>query len=199
MKTISINEVLNEVRNGKAILKITLNDASRYADNARGKMDFNPDMWWKKNVNAQKGDEIIARGSKQINASEIARILRTLVGCGDVTIWVSGEQTYRVGEVVDDIVVKVSSKVYQELAEELVEQIGGDEYFDTTVEVEKDGIVYELQASGMVFYRDVQYPEGTFSEICDIIPTWWELHTCDNNAEEVKNDGQFKEIKGYIC
>lgn len=198
MKTISINEVLNEVRNGKGLLKITLNDASRYSKNSRGKMDFNTDMWWKKDVDAQKGDEIIALRNKQINVSEIARILRSLVGCGDVTIWISGEQSYRVGEVVDDIIVKVSNEVYSALSDELIEQIGSDEYFKTTIEVEKDGIMYELEASGMVYRKEVRCPDWTGEVISDVIPTWWELHTFDKDGNEIRNDGQFSEIREYI-
>lgn len=94
--------------------------------------------------------------------------------------------------------IKVSNEVYLALSDELIEQIGRDEYFKTTIEIEKDGIMYELEASGMVYRKEVRCPEWTGEVISDVIPTWWELHTFDKEGNEIRNDGEFNKIREYI-
>lgn len=95
--------------------------------------------------------------------------------------------------------IHISDKIYKVLANELVDKIDGKDYFDTFIEIEDDGIFYDLTASGYVFWRDISNPEGMTDEISDIVPTWWELHTGNDDCDEILNDGDFKKIKEYIC
>lgn len=94
--------------------------------------------------------------------------------------------------------IHISDKIYEALANELIAKIDGKDYFDTFIEIEDDGIYYDLKASGYVFWRDISNPEGMTDEISDIIPTWWELHTFDKDGNEIRNNGQFSEIREHI-
>lgn len=100
--TISISEVLDLVRGGRVVNTIKLLDASRYASNARGEMDFNSTLWHKKYADKRdQNDEVMTLNGKEINVSEIGRILSQLIGRGEVYVWISGEERARVGEIVE--------------------------------------------------------------------------------------------------
>lgn len=97
MKT--IDEIIERVRSGQNLLKIELCDASRYISNARGSMLFNPTLWCRRHApRYNPTDEIVDLGREQANVSEVERILRSLIGKGDVKIWFSGESP-EVGEI----------------------------------------------------------------------------------------------------
>lgn len=95
----------------------------------------------------------------------------------------------------------LTDDIYEALAEGLRDKIaqGGDYLANTRIEVEADGIVYELRCSGTAYRRAVRYPEGVRYEISDFLPTWWAIYTSDADGEEVDNDGEFEKIKEYIC
>lgn len=96
---IQISGIIDEVRNGARVRKIALKDASRYASNAKGEMHFATTLFEKKYVARQNGDEVIKIGTKEVNVSEIIRILTSLKGKGDVALWV-GNNVYE-GELYD--------------------------------------------------------------------------------------------------
>lgn len=97
MKTIT--EIVERVRSGQNLLKIELCDASRYISNARGAMSFNSTIWHGRCVRSYKAtDEIVSYDQYETNVSEVERILRSLIGKGNVKIWLSGENP-EVGEI----------------------------------------------------------------------------------------------------
>lgn len=96
---IQISGIIDEVRNGARVRKIALKDASRYASNAKGEMQFATTLFEKKYVARQNGDEVMKIGTKEVNVSEIIRILTSLKGKGDVALWV-GNNVYE-GELYD--------------------------------------------------------------------------------------------------
>ena len=101
MKTmISVSEIINEVRNGGHVRKLSLKDASRYAANSKGEMSWATTLVEKAYVNRQEGDEIIQLGNKQVNITELTRILNVMVGKGEVSIWI-GNKAFG-GELVAD-------------------------------------------------------------------------------------------------
>ena len=97
-KIITINEVINEIRNSQAgVLSIVLTDASRYASNAEGPMTWAGTLFTKKYANRQNGDEVIQTGNKETNLTEVSRVLKSLIGKGEVQVrlsnmnWMTGE------------------------------------------------------------------------------------------------------------
>lgn len=97
MKT--INQIIEHIRSGKNLHEIKLMDASRYVSNAKGEMLFNPTLWCRRHApKYNPTDEIADLGREQTNVSEVERILRSLIGKGDVRIWLSGENP-EVGEI----------------------------------------------------------------------------------------------------
>lgn len=95
----------------------------------------------------------------------------------------------------------ITDEVYDLLAEELKDRIFAieDDPSNLYIEVEHDGFVYALELSAFVYWRTERYPEGDKTEIEDIIPVWWEIRVFNGDDDEVSNDGDFKEIKEYIC
>ena len=83
-----IQEVISEIRNSKTgVRAIILKDASRYASNAKGEMTWIGTLFTKKYATRQKGDEVITTGNKETNLTEVERTLRSLVGKGDVQVY----------------------------------------------------------------------------------------------------------------
>lgn len=93
-----IQEIIDEIRKSEAgIMSIVLADASRYAKNSEGPMTWAGTLFTKKYANRRNGDEVITTGTKETNLSEVERVLRSLIGKGDVQIhltnmkWINGE------------------------------------------------------------------------------------------------------------
>lgn len=93
-----IQEVISEIRKSEAgVMSIVLADGSRYVQNCEGPMEWNGGLFTKKYANRRNGDEVIATGNKETNLSEVERVLRSLVGKGEVEVrltnmnWITGE------------------------------------------------------------------------------------------------------------
>ena len=85
-----IQDVINEIRNSETgVRAIVLKDASRYAANAKGEMTWIGTLFTKKYANRQKGDEVITTGNKETNLTEVERTLRSLIGKGDVQVYLT--------------------------------------------------------------------------------------------------------------
>ena len=97
-RTIKIADVIETIRkNEVGVMSIVLEDASRYAANARGELTCAGTLFTKKYANRQEGDEVIQTGNKETNLSEVKRVLTYLVGKGLVQVrllnanWMEGE------------------------------------------------------------------------------------------------------------
>lgn len=91
----------------------------------------------------------------------------------------------------------VSSDLYLETASRLAEAIGADSYFSGTILFEFEGIECRLTASVIVYRRTDRYPEGPCETIADLVPVWWEFHTCRGGVEEL-NDFSFSELRAHL-
>ena len=97
-RTIKIADVIDTIRkNEVGVMSIVLEDASRYAANAKGELTCAGTLFTKKYANRQEGDEVIQTGNKETNLSEVKRVLTYLVGKGLVQVrllnanWMEGE------------------------------------------------------------------------------------------------------------
>ncbi|MDE7069956.1 MAG: hypothetical protein K2O63_05515 [Alistipes sp.] len=87
--------------------------------------------------------------------------------------------------------------LYRTAARLLLERIGSLNYFSGTVCFDYGSQACRLVAS-IVVYRSVERsPEGTEERIDDLVPVWWEFHTCDESGERC-NDFSFGELKRYM-
>lgn len=91
----------------------------------------------------------------------------------------------------------LEARIYEALAQELIEQIGARDYITTTVEVEDGDRFFRLTLTAVLYRRTECRPEGTARPITDVVPIWWELHSFVGD-EEVLNDATFERIKEYI-
>lgn len=99
MEKYSISEIVSAVRNGGHVIKLALSDASKYASNSRGEMQWDTSAVEKKYVYRQEGDEIIQNGNKEVNISELVRILKVMVGRGEAQVRIGSQLFY--GEIVE--------------------------------------------------------------------------------------------------
>ena len=99
MKTISISEVINEVRNGNHVRKIALADASKYAANSKGEMTWATTLVEKKYARLHADDEVVAVGNNEVNITEFVNILSSMKGKGEAIIGIGQNMYY--GEIVD--------------------------------------------------------------------------------------------------
>lgn len=93
-----IQAIINEIKSSKSgVMSIILKDASRYAANAKDEMVWAGTLFTKAYAERQEGDEVITTGNKETNISAVRRVLKSLVGKGQVqvrlmnSLWIEGE------------------------------------------------------------------------------------------------------------
>lgn len=100
-RTIKIADVIDTIRkNEVGVMSIVLEDASRYAANAKGELTCTGTLFTKKYANRQEGDEVIQTGNKETNLSAVDRQLRTFMGKGNVYVKLLNPNLSMYGEVI---------------------------------------------------------------------------------------------------
>lgn len=100
-RTIKIADVIDTIRkNDVGVMSIVLEDASRYAANAKGELTCAGTLFTKKYANRQEGDEVIQTGNKETNLSAVERQLRTFMGKGNVYVKLLNPNLSMYGEVI---------------------------------------------------------------------------------------------------
>ena len=100
-RTIKIADVIDTIRkNEVGVMSIVLEDASRYAANAKGELTYVGTLFTKKYANRQEGDEVIQTGNKETNLSAVERQLRTFMGKGNVYVKLLNPNLSMYGEVI---------------------------------------------------------------------------------------------------
>lgn len=100
-RTIKIADVIETIRkNEVGVMSIVLEDASRYAANAKGELTCVGTLFTKKCANRQEGDEVIQTGNKETNLSAVERQLRTFMGKGNVYVKLLNPNLSMYGEVI---------------------------------------------------------------------------------------------------
>lgn len=100
-RTIKIADVIDTIRkNEVGVMSIVLEDASRYASNAKGELTCAGTLFTKKYANRQEGDEVIQTGNKETNLSAVERQLRTFMGKGNVYVKLLNPNLSMYGEVI---------------------------------------------------------------------------------------------------
>ena len=100
-RTIKIADVIDTIRkNEVGVMSIVLEDASRYAANAKGELTCVGTLFTKKYANRQEGDEVIQTGNKETNLSAVERQLRTFMGKGNVYVKLLNPNLSMYGEVI---------------------------------------------------------------------------------------------------
>lgn len=91
----------------------------------------------------------------------------------------------------------ISSKLYHQLAEHLVEQVGEKGYYSGKFEFEFEGVLCEMILSAVIYRQKNPDSWATACAVEDMIPVWWEFHTFID-GDEVLNDLSFNELRDYI-
>lgn len=100
-RTIKIADVIDTIRkNEVGVMSIVLEDASRYAANAKGELTCTGTLFTKKYADRQPGDEVIQTGNKETNLSAVERQLRTFMGKGNVYVKLLNPNLSMYGEVI---------------------------------------------------------------------------------------------------
>ena len=88
----------------------------------------------------------------------------------------------------------VSDALYDELLARLTDALAGRDYFSGSVVCSFGGVECRLTASVIASRRTEHRPEGTQRVLADLVPVWWEFHTCTAGTE-VLNDFSFGELR----
>ena len=91
----------------------------------------------------------------------------------------------------------VLPELYREVLTRLLDEISSRGYYSGALEFEYWGVECRMVLSAVIYRDEVQYPEGAFSVVADIVPVWWEFHTFID-GEEVVNNFSFNELREYI-
>lgn len=95
------------------------------------------------------------------------------------------------------MIYPVPSDLYVEIASRLVEAIGAENYFSGSLLFACGDVECRLTASVIVYRRTERFPEGPCEVIFDLVPVWWEFHTCRDGAE-LLNDFSFSTLRAYL-
>ena len=80
----------------------------------------------------------------------------------------------------------ISSKLYLEVADSLMAQIGTKEFFSGRVDVVDGDTICSLRCTLLV--RHGKSEEGrSYPPITGLIPIWWEFHTTEGEEEFINN------------
>jgi len=91
----------------------------------------------------------------------------------------------------------VSSELYDEIAQRLLEAFGDAGFFSGSVECCCGPIACRLTASLVLYRTKDRWPEGERLRLTDAVPVWWEFHTLTAEAE-FANDFSFAELKSFL-
>lgn len=92
------------------------------------------------------------------------------------------------------MIYSVSTQLYNQMADLLLEAIGDKSYFSGAVEfTSNEGVACRLITSCVVYRTSSGMPEGEGSRVRSVIPVWWEFHTACR-AGVLDNDFSFREL-----
>ena len=92
------------------------------------------------------------------------------------------------------MIYSISTQLYEQVADALLEAIGDRCYFSGAVEfTSEEGVVCRLVTSCVIYRTPSEMPEGEGSRVCSVIPVWWEFHTACA-AGVLDNDFSFREL-----
>lgn len=92
------------------------------------------------------------------------------------------------------MIYSVSTQLYREVADRLMEAIGDKGYFSGAVELNsEDAVACRLVTSCVVWRTSSGMPEGEGSRVRSVVPVWWEFHTACA-AGVLDNDFSFGEL-----
>lgn len=92
------------------------------------------------------------------------------------------------------MIYSISTQLYREVADRLLEAIGDRHYFSGAVELTSaDGVDCRLVTSCVVYRQRVSLPDGEGCAISSVIPVWWEFETACP-AGRLDNDFSFRDL-----
>ena len=96
--------------------------------------------------------------------------------------------------------IEINEEEYAGVAENPYEAIGGDAYFNGSVDYECDRFHSTFTATIIVYHHDEEYPEGMRKVMHNMVPVWWEFRTWLPDGEQADNDFGFSELKKcFLC
>lgn len=92
------------------------------------------------------------------------------------------------------MIYSISSDLYDEVKQRLVEAIGDRSYFSGSVSFDYGALQCRLVVSCFVHRRRDEMPEGVALPVCDLVPVWWEFKTTEGIVE-LLNDFSFSTLR----
>lgn len=94
----------------------------------------------------------------------------------------------------------ITDNDYKNIASRLLEAIGGNEFYNGSLEYETAEYTSVLRTT-LIVYREPLFgpddPGGAAMRITDIVPVWWEFHLFDQFGEQL-NGFSWRELKQYL-
>ncbi len=94
--------------------------------------------------------------------------------------------------------LKIDEELYELVAELLLDAIGEENYFSDILTFDYNNMHCTLKSAMIAYRKKIDYPEGSFVEIEELVPVWWEFHTTVD-GEEMLNEFNIHEVCDLIC
>lgn len=88
---------------------------------------------------------------------------------------------------------EISTSLYREVGERLIEAIGTREYFSGSIYLTHGDVDCQLTCTLLIERGERAFEGYCFKPITRLIPIWWEFHTFINDEEQM-NDFSFSEL-----
>ena len=92
---------------------------------------------------------------------------------------------------------EIFPELYDEVARNLIDRLGGKEYFSGSFEFDFEGITCKMVLSAIIYYEADDRSVGYVGGVKDVVPVWWEFHTMGEGGE-VLNDFSFNDLRNVI-
>ena len=95
--------------------------------------------------------------------------------------------------------IHIGERIYKALAEQLREIIEVQDQCSTTIELPDGEITCRFTFTAFIYCENVSAPDGIWSEVKDVVPVWWELHTyVGPDMVERLHDATFDKLKTFL-
>ena len=92
--------------------------------------------------------------------------------------------------------ISIGKEIYEQLADSLCEAIGDSSFFNGHIDIQTDCFDAVMTLSAVIYRSEAECIDGRLqSEICDIVPVWWEFNTFTEPQGQLLNDFSFSTFK----
>ena len=95
-------------------------------------------------------------------------------------------------------VIRIPQKVYETIAEEIIDKVDGRPYYEMQIERDNGTYAWEYSIKFYAYYEVDRRPDGDATCLKEIAPIWAEFHMWfSDDEEELQNDFDAEKLRDH--